>query len=82
MDADLDLYLNASMASTSYMFHSEDAWTYHFQMPDKDSLVSFVVSSPSYTPFEDAYPWSKGLTEDDIQRSITLGPSLTSAPAE
>jgi len=80
MDADLDLYLNGSLASTSYMFQSENAWTYHFQMPDKDSLVSFVVSSPSYTTFEDAYSWSKGLTEDDISEIDYVGSEFDIGP--
>jgi len=80
MDADLELHLNGSLASRSYMFHSENAWTYHFQMPDQDSLVSFVSTSPSYIAFEDAYPWSKGLTEDDISKIDYVGSDFDIGP--
>jgi len=45
MDVDLALYLNGVFVSKGYQIGSEQAWLYHFEMPDQDSVLSFKTIS-------------------------------------
>jgi hypothetical protein len=79
-DVDLQLYLNGSLISTGYTFGSERSWTYHFRMPDQDSVLSFKTYSPTYASFETAYSWSSNLTLSDISLFAYQGSAFDIGP--